>query len=55
MWLYQNKEVASIDDMPQGTIGFVYKVTNIETGKSYIGKKILHHSLKKKLTKVHCM
>lgn len=51
MWLYQNKEVTSVDDMPQGTIGFVYKITNVETGKSYIGRKILHHSLKKKLTK----
>lgn len=51
MWLYKDKEVTSIEDMPQGTIGFIYKVTHIPTNKSYIGKKVLQHTLKKKLTK----
>ena len=31
--------------------GFVYKITNIETGKIYIGKKSFLHNRKKKLTK----
>jgi hypothetical protein len=31
--------------------GFVYKVTNTETGKIYIGKKSFFHNKKKKLTK----
>jgi uncharacterized protein YnzC (UPF0291/DUF896 family) len=31
--------------------GFVYKITNIETGKIYIGKKSFFHNKKKKLTK----
>ena len=51
MWLYKDKEVASIEDMPQGTIGFIYKITHLPTGRAYIGRKILQHSLKKKLTK----
>ena len=51
MWLYQNKEVSSVEEMPQGTIGFIYKITHLPTGRAYIGRKILQHSLKKKLTK----
>jgi hypothetical protein len=31
--------------------GFVYKITNIITGKFYIGKKAFFHNKKKKLTK----
>lgn len=51
MWFYQNKEVTSIEDMPEGTFGFIYKVTHTPTNKSYIGKKVLYHNQKKKLTK----
>lgn len=51
MWFYQNKEVTSIEDMPEGTFGFIYKVTYTPTNKSYIGKKVLYHNQKKKLTK----
>jgi hypothetical protein len=31
--------------------GFIYKITNKETGKFYIGKKAYWHNKKKKLTK----
>lgn len=51
MWFHQNKEVTSIEDMPEGTFGFIYKVTYTPTNKSYIGKKVLYHNQKKKLTK----
>jgi hypothetical protein len=51
MWLYKDIEVASIEDMPRDVIGFIYKVTHLPTNKSYIGKKVLQHTLKKKLTK----
>ena len=51
MWLYQNKEVLSLEDLPQDTYGFIYIVTHSPSGKSYIGKKSLHHNVKKKLTK----
>jgi hypothetical protein len=51
MWLYQNKEVLSLEDLPQDTYGFIYLVTHLPSGKSYIGKKSLLHNVKKKLTK----
>ena len=51
MWLYNNKEVSSLEDFPADTYGFIYQVTHIPSGFSYIGKKVLHHNVKKKLTK----
>ena len=51
MWLYQNKEVLSLEDLPQGTYGFIYISIHQPTGKSYIGKKSLFHNVRKKLTK----
>jgi hypothetical protein len=51
MWLYQNKEVLSLKDLPQDTHGFIYISIHQPTGKSYIGKKSLFHNVKKKLTK----
>jgi hypothetical protein len=51
MWLYQNKEIHSLEDLPQNTYGFIYIVTHLPSGKSYIGKKSLFHNVKKKLTK----
>lgn len=41
MWLYKNKQVTSIDDMPKDTFGFIYEVQHIPTGRRYIGKKVL--------------
>jgi len=51
MWLYKEKVINSIEDMPQDTFGFIYIVTHKSSGKSYIGKKSLFHNIKKKLTK----
>jgi hypothetical protein len=51
MWLYNNKEIFLIEDMPVGTYGFIYMTTHISTGVSYIGKKSLFHNVKRKLTK----
>jgi len=51
MWLYKEKVINSLEDMPQDTFGFVYIVTHNPTGISYIGKKSLFHNIKKKLTK----
>jgi hypothetical protein len=50
-WLYQNKEVNSIEDLPQDSFGFIYITTHIPSGVSYIGKKSLYHNIKRKLTK----
>lgn len=49
-WLYNGKEITDISQFPQNTFGFVYEVITPE-GKKYIGKKVLFHNQKKKLTK----
>lgn len=36
MWLYEDKEV---DELPPDCVGFVYLITNVATGRMYIGKK----------------
>jgi len=36
-WSYQGK---TIEEIPEGYIGFVYIITNIKTGQKYIGKKL---------------
>ena len=50
-WLYKNKEVTSIEELPQNAFGFIYITTHIPSGVSYIGKKALYHNVKRKLTK----
>jgi hypothetical protein len=50
-WIYEGREVLSIEDIPNRVIGFVYRVEDIETGKIYVGKKILFTNRKKRLTK----
>lgn len=41
-WTYQGRPITEISDMPEGTIGFIYKITNGQTGQYYIGKKSLY-------------
>ena len=50
-WFYNGKWIESINDFPENTFGFIYITTHIPTGKKYLGKKSLHHNVKKKLTK----
>lgn len=40
-WFYNGKEMNSLEDFEEGVIGFIYIITNMETGRRYIGKKIL--------------
>jgi hypothetical protein len=40
-WIFEGKEVNSIDDTPLDALGFIYKITNTENGMWYIGKKQL--------------
>ena len=47
MWLYKDKEVGEEDI--EGYAAFVYRITNLETGKMYIGKKILKSIRRKKV------
>lgn len=49
-WLYNNKEIKSIEDFPEGVVGFVYKIST-PSGKLYIGKKILSHSRRTRISK----
>lgn len=44
-WLYEE------DFNPEEYCGFVYNITNVETGKFYIGKKVFWNHKKRKLTK----
>lgn len=54
-WIFAptGKAVLQIEDLPNHDeiIGFVYKITNLKTGKFYIGKKSLHHSRKTRISK----
>ena len=38
MWIYKDKEVS--DEDIQGYVAFVYLITNLQSGKKYIGKKL---------------
>ena len=40
MWLYNKQVIEKIEDMPQGTFGFIYITTHTSSGVSYIGKKL---------------
>lgn len=50
MWKYKGK-LLSDSKIPEGSIGFIYKITRLSDGKLYIGKKVLTFTRKKKLTK----
>lgn len=50
-WIHKTLPVLSIENMPEKTYGFIYKVTHIPTGKKYIGKKVLYFERNKKLGK----
>ena len=40
-WYYQDKEIT---ELPEDCVGFVYVITNIPTGRMYIGKKLAKFS-----------
>ena len=50
-WTYKGNKIKSINDFGKDIMGFVYCTTHIPSGKSYIGKKFLVHTQKRKLTK----
>lgn len=49
--MYKGNEVSSIEDVPEGAIGFIYLMINVSNGKKYIGKKLLYSERRKALTK----
>ena len=50
-WTYKNEEIEDISNFPKNTYGFIYKITHTPTNKIYIGRKVLYHNRKVKLTK----
>lgn len=52
MWLYNNKEIKSLEDFGELVpFGFIYLITNLNNEKYYIGKKQLISKTNKKLGK----
>lgn len=51
MWLYKEKEIKELIDMPENTFGFIYEITHIPSGKKYLGKKQLMSVTNKALGK----
>lgn len=50
-WKYKSETIKEISDFPNNTMGFIYRVIHTPSGKTYIGKKVLQHTRKIKLTK----
>lgn len=50
-WTYNGQPITELSDMPEGTFGFIYKITNGETGQYYIGKKQVVSVRKRKFGK----
>lgn len=53
MWLYNNKSVSSIEDLPNpgNLFAFIYKITHFPTGKFYIGYKNFYSVTKRNFNK----
>jgi hypothetical protein len=54
MWYEFKNELKcynTIDDFPENSLGFVYKITHKTSNRYYIGKKILFNNTKQKLGK----
>ena len=51
IWTYNGKAIHEVNQMPDGTIGFVYKIMNLQTGKFYIGRKVIVSKRKTRISK----
>jgi len=49
-WIYNNKEISSIEELPEDSYGFIYLIT-LSNNKKYIGKKNLYTERKRKFGK----
>lgn len=47
------KKILKVEDFPnhEEIVGFIYKITNLKTGKFYIGQKSLYHKRKTRISK----
>ena len=50
-WTYNGRLITEVQDMPEGTYGFIYETTHKPSGKKYLGKKVLYFERNKKLGK----
>lgn len=50
-WTYNGRVITELSDMPEDTFGFIYKITNGQTGQYYIGKKQVVSIRKRKFGK----
>ena len=50
-WTYNGQIITELADMPVGTFGFIYKITNGKTDEYYIGKKQVVSIRKRKFGK----
>ena len=50
-WTYNGRLITEVQDMPEGTYGFIYETTHRPSGKKYLGKKVLYFERNKKLGK----
>lgn len=50
LWTYLGENIESLSQMPVGTLGIIYKIYNLTTGKYYIGRKGVSSNKKRKLT-----
>lgn len=48
-WTYQGNTFVSLDDAPEKSVGFIYLITQVSTGKKYIGRKLLTKAATKKV------
>lgn len=40
-WIYKSNVIDSLDQIPEGSFGFIYEITHLPTGRKYVGKKQL--------------
>lgn len=50
-WIYEDKPIRDLSDLPKNTFGFVYELEHKESGKKYIGKKQVIYNRKRKIGK----
>jgi len=51
MWYYKKKQITNLKQVPEGAVGFIYKITEIDTNRFYIGKKQLYSSRRTRMSK----
>jgi hypothetical protein len=51
MWFYKKQFITEISDLPENAYGFIYRITKVDDGKFYIGRKNLISERNKPLTK----